>query len=80
MADNGRSDEDEIASLKGELAACRFCLALALNMLTLGNAQTRSAIREKIGLASVITDDDRVREGFDRFKERLLESLPSDNP
>ena len=79
MPDDVRPPDEEIALLRGELAACRFCLSLALNMLSLGDARTRTTIREKIGLASVRTDDDRIREGFERFKQRLLETLPRDN-
>ena len=70
---------DEIERLRGELVASRFCLALALNMLSFGDPGTKAVIREKIRFASVSTDDDRVREGFDRFNHRLLETLPSDD-
>ena len=78
MPDDLLSPNEEIARLRGELAACRFCLSLALNMLSQGDPRIRSAIRDKIGLASVRTDDNGIREGFDRFKQRLLEALPSD--
>ena len=80
MPDDLPPEDDEIARLRGELAASRFCLVMVFNMLSLGDPRNRAAIRKQVCLASVSTDDDRIRDGFDRFKQSLLKAFPRDGP
>ena len=79
------NDGKEILRLKGELSAATTFLALALEVLSRRDPVTLVAIRRKIADTPIdtaeggVTYDPQWREGVDRFKKRLSESLPSND-
>ena len=79
------NDGKEILRLKGELSAVTTFLALALEVLSRRDPVTLVAIRRKIADTPIDaaegggTYDPQWREGVDRFKKRLSESLPSND-
>lgn len=80
--DEGLSEE--ILRLRGELSAATRVLSVALTVLSFGDTDTIAAIRKDIEESSIditaggITLDRHWREGVQRFKDRLLQTLPSD--
>ena len=67
---------EEIDSLKGELAAARWCIGFLYGfLLRFADDETRCAVLGKIGDINTLSDNDFIRHGSDRFKEKLLEQL-----
>ena len=68
---------EEIDRLRGELAAARWCIRVLFRLsLALADDDAKSLIRGKLSDLNVVTDNDFVREGFERFKEKLLQRFP----
>ena len=66
----------EIARLQGELSAACYILALAINMSSLGDSETRSLVRRKLTTGIVYESaDHHWREGVDRFVNRFLKTF-----
>ncbi len=70
---------NEIERLKGEMsAACHF-IALTIHMLSLGDPKLTAVIHDHIKTTDTDTIDNLYwLEGVERFKKRLLTSIPSD--
>ncbi len=72
----------ELTRIRGELSAACAILGLALHLASHGDTET---IRSKIlefsadAVGGTLTDDPHWREGVERFKHRLLDSLPGKN-
>ena len=72
---------DEIARLKGELSAATKVIAIALHIICQGDTDILTTIiQEKMASALSVgptIGENEWREGVERFKNRLSESIPS---
>ena len=81
MDDN---DTAEVMRLKGELSCATHVIALLYNLIGKINPSGFAVLRTHMMEVSYapephgITGDQHWREGVDRFQERLLKALPSD--
>ncbi len=75
MPSEQRSIDEEIKVLKGGLSAATMAIGLALGLINqLAGAEIQKAVLHKIDEADG-DGNDLWREGVDRFKKRLAETL-----
>ena len=68
--------QEEIDRLKGELATARWCISFLFRyLLAAVDDEIRRGILDKISSISIISDNDFIRHGSDRFKDELLHEL-----
>jgi len=84
MTEKEQELSNEIARLTGQIIMARVVISLLFKLVApIGGPKCMDIFRDTIRDFEIIpdgrSDDNFRREGFDHFKERLLQSFPSDD-